>query len=220
MRGCLLFSAILAFIISPQAASANPLVTGDMLDRLNSEYSPEAYRRGLALNDLLESLSDKSTEVKLREVNRFFNQFQYHEDIKLWGVKEYWARPYEFIGTQQGDCEDFVIAKYFSLRKLGVPDSQLYLTYVIGLDQNSAHMVLSYFKTPVSVPLILDNFNPRILPANQRQDLAPVYSFNVNSLFLSNTTAGLGTLLPASKVKNGKWTKLLADIRKEEYGFI
>ncbi|MCP4486979.1 MAG: transglutaminase [Gammaproteobacteria bacterium] len=187
-----------------------------MLKQLKSEYSPEAYRRGQALNKLLEHLSKKNIDTKLKEVNRFFNQFQYREDIDLWGQNDYWATPQEFIGTQQGDCEDFVIAKYFSLRKLGVPDKQLYLTYVKALRQNAAHMVLSYFETPTSMPLVLDNYNPRILTASKRSDLLPVYSFNANSLFLSNASAGLGASLPTSKIKNSKWTKLLADIRKEE----
>ncbi|MCP3689386.1 MAG: transglutaminase [Gammaproteobacteria bacterium] len=191
-----------------------------MLKQLKTDYSPEAYRRGLALNDLLEDLSDKSVEAKLRGVNRFFNQFQYGTDIDVWGKKEYWARPYEFVGTQQGDCEDFVIAKYFALRQLGIADNQLYLTYVLTSKQNTAHMVLSYFKTSSSVPLILDNSNPRILQATQRKDLNPIYSFNAHSLFLNNTAAGLGTLLPKNNNKNRKWTSLLADIRKEGYGFI
>ncbi len=211
-----MFLFITGLIALPQSKSADPLVTRDMLKQLKSEYSPEAYRRGQALNKLLETLGDKNIDTQLKEVNRFFNQFQYREDIDHWGQKDYWATPQEFIGTQHGDCEDFVIAKYFSLRKLGVPDNRLYLTYVKALKQNTAHMVLSYFKTPTSIPLVLDNYNPRILEASKRKDLLPVYSFNANSLFLSNASAGLGKSLPTNKIKNSKWTKLLADIRKEK----
>ncbi len=216
MRPCLILLFIAGSIVLPQLEPATPLITGDMLKQLKSEYSPEAYRRGQALNKLLDTLKDKSIDTKLIEVNRFFNQFQYREDIDQWGQKDYWATPQEFIGTQKGDCEDFVIAKYFSLRKLGVPDNRLYLTYVKALKKNVAHMVLSYFETPASIPLVLDNYNPRIFPASKRQDLLPVYSFNANSLFLSNASAGLGKSLPTNKIKNSKWTNLLADIRKEE----
>jgi len=203
-------------IIMPSIQVADPLVTGEMLKQLNSEYSPEAYRRGQALNRLLDTLQNKKIDTQLKEVNRFFNQFRYKEDIDHWGENDYWATPQEFIGTQHGDCEDFVIAKYFSLRKLGVPDNRLYLTYVKALNRNVAHMVLSYFETPSSIPLVLDNYNPRILQANKRRDLLPVYSFNANSLFLSNASAGLGTSLPTDKIKNSKWKKLLADIKKEK----
>ena len=209
--------ALIAFGLSifVPGQSAEPLVTNEMLSQLKSNYSLEAYRRGQALKKLLSSLENKSVSKQLQEVNRFFNQFQYREDIDQWGEQDYWATPEEFIGTQHGDCEDFVISKYFALRKLGVPDNKLYLTYVKALKQNVAHMVLSYFETPSSIPLVLDNYNPRILKASKRRDLLPVYSFNANSLFLSNASAGLGKSLPTDKIKNSKWQKLLSDLRKE-----
>ena len=216
MNTCLrVFLSVCLVILLPLQA-ADPLVSSEMLKQLNTEYSPEAYRRGQALNHLLATLQNKNIDTQLKEVNRFFNQFQYKEDIDHWGEKDYWATPQEFIGTQHGDCEDFVIAKYFSLRKLGVPDDRLYLTYVKALDLNVAHMVLSYFETPSSTPLVLDNYNPRILKASKRRDLLPVYSFNAKSLFLSNASAGLGKSLPTDKIKNSKWQKLLADIKKEK----
>lgn len=187
-----------------------------MLNQLKSEYSEQAWRRGLAINRLIEELRDQPIETKLGEINRFFNRFEYREDHEHWGEEDYWATPGEFIGTHKGDCEDFVIAKYFALRKLGVPDERLYLTYVKALRQNVAHMVLSYFPTPSSIPQILDNYNPQILRADRRKDLLPVYSFNARSLFLTNSSAGLGKSLPTNKIKNSKWTRLLADIQKEQ----
>ncbi len=195
---------------------AGPLLSTDMLDHLKTEYSDQAYRRGLAVNKLLVELKNQDIQKQLLEVNRFFNQFEYQEDHIHWGEQDYWATPSEFLGTQKGDCEDFVIAKYFALRTLGVPDERLYLTYVKALRQNVAHMVLSYFPTPTSIPQILDNYNPMILSASKRTDLLPVYSFNAKSLFLTNASAGLGKSLPTNKIKNSKWKKLLADIQKEK----
>ncbi len=197
----------------PASRSSEPLVNAQMLSRLKKNFSDQAERRGRALNKLLDELQDKDIDTQLKEVNRFFNQFIYREDIDLFGQQDYWQTPEEFIGRQQGDCEDFVIAKYFSLRKLGVPDKRLYLTYVKALKKNVAHMVLSYFPTPSSIPLILDNYNPYILRASERKDLLPVYSFNAKSLFLNNASAGLGKALPTDKVKNSKWQKLLAEIQ-------
>jgi predicted transglutaminase-like cysteine proteinase len=187
-----------------------------MLNQLKTRYSDQAYRRGLAINKLLVELKGQGIQKQLAEVNRFFNQFEYQEDQVQWGKQDYWATPGEFLGTQKGDCEDFVIAKYFALRKLGVPDERLYLTYVKALKQNVAHMVLSYFPTPTSIPQILDNYNPVIVSADKRGDLLPVYSFNAKSLFLTNASAGLGKSLPTNKIKNSKWQKLLADIQKEK----
>lgn len=74
-------------------------------------------------------------------------------------------------------------------------------------------MVLSYFESPKSTPLILDNYNQQILSADKRRDLLPVYSFNAKSLFLTNASAGLGRSLPTDKIKNNKWQKLLDNIQ-------
>ena len=206
---------VLAVVFSGRQL-AGPLLSTDMLNHLQTEYSTAAYRRGLEINKLLITLKNQDIRTQLVEVNRFFNQFEYQEDYIHWGEHDYWATPSEFLGTQKGDCEDFVIAKYFALRALGVPDERLYLTYVKALQQNVAHMVLSYFPAPASIPQILDNYNPKILSASERTDLLPVYSFNAKSLFLTNASAGLGKSLPSNKIKNSKWKKLLADIQKEK----
>ena len=206
----------LLILLAPRYQNAEPFADEQMLFRLNEKYSKQAKKRAVMLNDLLGKISGSGVNKQLKEVNRFFNQFKYKTDMKLWGQKDYWATPEEFIGVNSGDCEDYVVAKYFALRSLGVPDERLYLTYVKAVRQNAAHMVLSYFETPKSIPLILDNYNQRILPANKRRDLLPVYSFNAKSLFLTNASAGLGRSLPTDKIKNNKWQKLLANIKRSK----
>ena len=203
-------------LILPNQHRAQTFADEEMLVRLNNEYGAEARNRGVALINLLGELSGKDVQEQLKKVNFFFNQFRYQADIKLWKQKDYWATPEEFIGHSSGDCEDYVVAKYFALRALGVPDKHLYLTYVKAVKQNVAHMVLSYFKNLKSIPLILDNYNPRILSADKRKDLLPVYSFNAKSLFLTNSSAGLGQSLPTDKIKNNKWKKLLKNINGEK----
>lgn len=193
---------------------AQPFLDFVALDRLKSEYGEAAFQRGERLNQLLLELKAKDTKTKLLEVNRFFNQARHRFDQEVWGESDYWATPEEFIGRHTGDCEDFVIAKYFTLRYLGIADEHLYLTYVKALKQNIAHMVLSYFETPQSIPLVLDNYDLRILSADKRTDLLPIYSFNAESLFLTNASAGLGKRLPTDKVKNSKWTKLLGSLKE------
>jgi len=210
-------ATVLTLILAglPGRQAASPLMSDEMLNQLQREHSAQAYGRGVAINKLLAVLEGQSIEKQLTEVNRFFNQFEYREDHEHWGQPDYWATPSEFLGTNKCDCEDFVIAKYFALRKLGVPDERLYLTYAKALKQNIAHMVLSYFPTPSSIPLVLDNYNPVIVSADQRMDLLPVYSFNAKSFFLSNASAGLGKSLPTDKIKNSKWKKLLTDFQRE-----
>ena len=204
------------FMLMPGLHLAQTFADDEMLKRLNSEYSEEARQRGIAFNVLLNRLQNKNVRQQLTEVNDFFNQFSYRDDLSQWGIEDYWATPEEFIGVYAGDCEDYVISKYFALRTLGVADEHLYLTYVKSVKENIAHMVLSYFETPQSVPLILDNYNPRIVTADKRNDLLPVYSFNARSLFLTTPSAGLGKSLPTNKIKNSKWEKLLANIKRAE----
>ncbi|WP_413702351.1 transglutaminase-like cysteine peptidase [Psychromonas sp. KJ10-10] len=108
-----------------------------------------------------------------------------------WKAKDYWATPVEFIGTNGGDCEDFAIAKYFTLKAMGVAPEKMRLMYVRALAYNEAHMVLIYSETIDQIPLVLDNINHNILPANQRNDLKPIYSFNGDGLWIAKAK-GLG----------------------------
>ncbi|HAS61206.1 MAG TPA: sulfate adenylyltransferase, partial [Vibrio sp.] len=101
-----------------------------------------------------------SERDQLTRVNQFFNQLNFVNDDRLWGKNDYWATPLEFLGSNAGDCEDFTIAKYFSLLELGVSDKKLRLVYVKALSLNQFHMVLAYYSTPSAEPLILDNINP------------------------------------------------------------
>jgi predicted transglutaminase-like cysteine proteinase len=100
------------------------------------------------------------------------------------GKRRLLATPLEFLGVGAGDCEDFSIAKYFSLRELGVADNKLRLVYVKALELNQFHMVVAYYPTPSSVPLLLDNLDGDIKPATKRPDLLPIYSFNASKLWL------------------------------------
>jgi predicted transglutaminase-like cysteine proteinase len=194
---------------------AADFVEESMLEQLHTTYGNAAKRRGLLLNRLITTLRNADVATQLREVNRFFNQFPYASDKALWGTEDYWQTPWEFLGRNGGDCEDYVISKYFVLRELGIADSKLYLTYVKAIRKNIAHMVLSYFETPETVPVVLDNYNPRILPATERNDLIPVYSFNAESLFVAKS-AGLGQALPADKYRNSHWERLLKNLKRNQ----
>jgi len=146
-------------------------------------------------------------------VNNFFNQLRFTSDIKLWGKNDYWATPIEAMGKGAGDCEDYSIAKYFTLRELGVPDSKMRIMYVKALKLNQAHMVLTYYSKPGAVPLVLDNLNKRILPASRRTDLAPVYSFNGDGLWLAKSR-DRGLRVGTSKRIN-LWQDLKARMKRE-----
>lgn len=171
---------------------------------IEKEYDIYAQRRVEALLYMMNS-SKKSTEKeKLVIVNSFFNKTPYASDPKVWKVPDYWASRMEFIGKDMGDCEDYVIAKYFTLKELGVDTSKMYITYCMSMRYNVPHLVLSYYETPSSIPLILDNYNQRIFSANRRKDIVPIYSFKGEEL-LNVKQAKLGQILPAAANHKSEW---------------
>ncbi len=149
----------------------------------------------------------------LEEVNSFWNNsIREAEDSIAWRREDYWATPLETLGRGMGDCEDFVIGKYFSLVHLGVPPEKLRLIYVRAqLNSKSvAHMVLGYYDTPHSEPLILDNLNHSIRPASKRPDLTPVFSFNAEGVYVRGGHSG-------SVDRITRWQELLARMRREGF---
>ena len=136
---------------------------------------------------VFERVSDADERHKLEQVNTFFNAIPYDTDWDLWDKEDYWATPMEMLGIDGADCEDYAIAKYFTLRELGVAAQRLRITYVKAVDLNQAHMVLAYYPTPSAEPLILDNLQTTIRSAGQRDDLVPVYSFNGEDLWLAKS---------------------------------
>ena len=191
-------------------------IKSSTIAKMGQIYGEDARRRASALNALMASLQNASIQEKLVKVNDFFNALRWTTDMEVWGKKDYWATRMEFLGKGAGDCEDYVIAKYFTLKQLGVPTDKLYFTYVKALKYNQAHMVLSYYETPKSIPLILDNINGKIKIATQRTDLLPVYSFNGDSLYLAKQE-GLGQVVPGgNKKQNPKWLELIDKMQKED----
>ncbi|MDS4014420.1 MAG: transglutaminase-like cysteine peptidase [Candidatus Accumulibacter sp.] len=184
-----------------------------------------AARSGL-LHDwgrMLAQARNAGEEKKLVLVNDFFNKhIVFDEDISTWQQADYWATPLETIGQGRGDCEDFAIAKYFSLRMSGLPISKMRLVYVKAQLTGSggeltqrAHMVLAYYSRPQAEPLVLDNLQNTIQPASKRRDLQPVFSFNSEAIF-----AGVSGVEPPSAGKLGRlsrWENLLQRARAEGF---
>ena len=89
--------------------------------------------------------------------------------------------------------------------RLGVPDEKLKITYVKAVQLNQAHMILAYYPSPGAEPLILDNLINEILPASERPDLVPVYSFNGEGLWLSKLSSQEGKRIGnANKLESWK----------------
>jgi len=157
----------------------------EQINQLGRTYGETARRRLTRWQQLMNGLADADEMTKLHEVNRFFNQVRFVSDAEHWHKEDYWATPVEFLVSNGGDCEDFSIAKYYTLRELGVPIEKMSIAYVKALELNQAHMVLTYYEAPDRVPLVLDNLTPAIMTADQRRDLQHVYSFNGDNLWLT-----------------------------------
>ena len=142
--------------------------------------------------NLLKSKDINLETPYLRKTNDFYNQVPYFSDMEHWGVEDYWATPVELVASLGGDCEDYAIAKYMTLKELGVPIERLRITYVRAINIGETHMVLAYYPTPDADPWILDNLIPDIKHGSARTDLVPVYSFNDDDLWLANGTAQKG----------------------------
>lgn len=171
---------------------------------------------------LLQTNQTLPVSARLKNVNEFFNRrTRFLTDQEIWHQSDYWATPMETLAKGAGDCEDFTIAKYFTLLSLDVPVEQLRLIYVKarigGMYSNvqQAHMVLAYYPSPEAEPLVLDNLITEIRPASRRPDLTPVFSFNSEGIFRGvarNDTSPKGDVRQLSR-----WSELLKRARAEGF---
>ncbi len=192
------------------------------LDRMvllaSQRYGDSGAASVTAWRDLLTSSSGQNESSKLKRVNDFFNRrIRFGEDRDIWGMEDYWATPLEVLGRSEGDCEDFAISKYITLKLMGVPSEKMRLTYVkarLGGPQSNivqAHMVLSYYPAPEDEPVILDNLISDIRPASRRPDLTTVFGFNAEGLWVGGATPRAS----ASAQRLSKWQTVLLKMREE-----
>jgi predicted transglutaminase-like cysteine proteinase len=182
-----------------------------------AQRGPRVVEQARALVTQIERSSTVPDELRrLQEINDFFNRrLAFREDSATWGRPDYWASPLESLERRAGDCEDYAIAKYFSLAAAGVPTARLRMVYVRArLDgQSLAHMVLAYHAGPDAEPLILDNLRPEVLPASLRPDLTPVFSFNTEGLW-----QGVGAVTAGDPLARlSLWRELVAKARAEGF---
>ncbi len=185
--------------------------------RATSLYGPlgEGQQRIDAWQHLLATQKQVPEREQLKVVNLFFNKnMRYMEDIDLWRQVDYWETPIEALWKGAGDCEDYAIAKYFSLRRLGVSSDKLRITYVKALRQNRAHMVLTYYSTADAMPLVLDSLEDSIRPASERTDLLPVYSFNAEGLWLPGAK---GNKRVGDTKRLSRWQDVLKKMQAEGF---
>lgn len=183
-------------------------------------YGAERLQVSVQWESLLNEITNLSELDKIKRVNQFFHRhIRYQSDISLWGQEDYWASPLETLGKGAGDCEDYAIIKYVSLRLAGISDDKLRLIYVrakMGGPYSSvteAHMVLGYYAEPTAEPLILDSLISTVMPASERTDLSPVFSFNSAGLWAGHTSANKASSSSTSRLS--RWRNVLDRMQRE-----
>jgi len=131
--------------------------------------------------DLLAALEKAADDTRIDAVNSFMNQAPYITDIRNYGVNDYWATVREFL-TKDGDCEDYAIAKYFSLKALGMDTRRMRIVVVEDLNLKTPHAVLALYTD--SGVLILDNQIARPVRAESIVHYRPLYSINEEQWWL------------------------------------
>jgi len=209
----LLVLAIVVMALQPRAWDAERMLAAAQ------KQGPRALAGARALQAVMQGASEGDDDARLQALNHFFNRrIQSRDDTELWGQVDHWASPLEMLEKGAGDCEDFAIAKFFSLVALGMPVHKLRLVYVraqLGGPGGpvQAHMVLAYYASPGAEPLILDNLIGDVRSASRRPDLAPVFSFNSEGLWQGVGSQAAGD--PTARLS--RWREVLAKARAEGF---
>lgn len=118
---------------------------------------------------------------QLREVNNFMNRKHYTLDRNNWGKEDYWETVFEFM-RKNGDCEDYSIAKYVTLRALGWPANSLRIVILHDNKLDLNHAVLAaYMDDGIYIG---DNQINTITRAENIHHYRPIYSLNEQGWWL------------------------------------
>lgn len=205
---------IFVLLAASSMLSAKKLtLTHAQLDMIKkSPNNSQIAKRFISYTQMRDKIIDYSIDKKLAHVNTFFNKINSEKDNRT-DNGDSWATRKEFLIRGKGDCEDYSIAKYFSLIELGVDKKCLYFAVVQISGRRALHMNLIYVETPGSVPLVLDNLNLKILPLNESIKLEPIFAFNeFANRKLSNN--GLEGMTVIDWGKKNRWKELLTRVYK------
>lgn len=204
MKKMLLISLLFSNLLIGSTLDDLRITDEDFISISHSSQKNYVFDRINELMLLKKSLQDVDDDfIKLNEVNDFFNEYEYKTDNELYNKKDYWATRKEFIIKGAGDCEDYVIAKYFTLLELGIDESKLSIIH--NIHNEEYHLVLGYQENKFSDVFILDNNNKEILPLTKREDILVLYTLETINLSNNNEIDILGDL---KNLSNYKWTQI------------
>ena len=132
-------------------------------------------------NAFLATIRNDAPMEKLRRVQDYVNFFGYVREPQPSKGADYWKAPAEFF-TASGDCEDYAIAKYWSLRKTGFSADALRILVVYAKRGQTAHTVL---RARVDGRFyLLDSLYENVEPLDRIHDYVGLYGINAAHAYL------------------------------------
>jgi len=189
------------------------------LNKKDLDFIYSSKKRNFIVNRLNKYQSIKKKVVdytlirKLSHINLFLNKILPANDIKTKSTLDHWATPKEFLIEGYGDCEDYAIAKYFTLIELGIKKENMYFAVVDVKGAKNTHMILLYVEDKNKSPLVLDNLSFKVIPLSKRKKLIPKFAFNETNAY-KFTHDKFTQKINIHWGKENKWEKLLKRVYK------
>jgi len=125
--------------------------------------------------DFISSLRNKPPLEQIKAVNSQMNRSEYVTDLANWGINNYWETPLEFL-KKSGNCKDYAIAKFYSLKELGFPEDDM---RIVVLMDNNIHILHSVLVVKFhGQELVLDNQVKQIVSSDKIYHYEPIYAVN------------------------------------------
>lgn len=119
----------------------------------------------------------------LAAVNGKMNKLvRYADDTEQFGRVDHWASPIESL-TGRGDCEDYVILKYFTLAELGISEDEMRIVIVKDKVRGIGHAVLAVRLGDKTY--ILDSLRSRPRLHTSVKRYSPFFSLNRNGSWVN-----------------------------------
>lgn len=206
-----LCAAALNVYTAPSKIYTNPAP----LKSIKGQYGEITYNRMMDYVRFINEMREKkySEEVLLNKVNLYVNGYVSESDGLAWGVGDKWLTREQFLLKGTGDCEEYAITKYFTLLDLGVDQDKLYMGVTDDHLYNQGHMVLLYYPTLYSIPLVYDNASFKVLRLHERKDLTLRYIFNHSGNYSVKEN---GIIIPKKNPKKITYTKPFFELLKSD----
>lgn len=191
-----ILTALLCFIApSPTWADSHAILGSNPIKRFPSSQLPqwqhildtqlqESYNsqstKVQKWNEFIESIQNKPKLRQLMRVNLWFKQFPYKQDNWIYDQDDYWTTPVEFL-TKGGDCEDYAIIKYISLRKLGFAAEAMKIAMVYDIYSGTDHSFL--IVNHDGTDFVLDSREKMVVARYMKTRYKPHYTFNENHVW-------------------------------------